>query len=161
MNIKAWIQSSDESNNDFVLNNGEIVAVEDQHLRQEYVNQMFHIKDNGKEILKDNHLKITKSKQGNLFLIDMLADNKDIHGRRIAIMLLVEEYAETNESEFENLIGKTFEMGQTEVSKETIEKIKDTLKKNVANSLGAINGKAIAIAVGVLLFILLLIKMLS
>ena len=48
MNIKAWIQSSNENEDDFVLENGKLLPIEDKIKGREFVNLMFDIKENGK-----------------------------------------------------------------------------------------------------------------
>ncbi|MBM0656809.1 hypothetical protein JMN12_09675 [Capnocytophaga genosp. AHN8471] len=165
MNIKAWIQSSNENEDDFVLENGKLLPIEDKIKGREFVNLMFDIKENGKVKHQEPFLEIVQSKKDkNLFLIDMSAENKDIHQRRVAVMLLVEGYEETESSEFKRLIEETFKSTtpQTQVSEETIEKMIQTIegaKKNLEKSFFSNPIVIGAIIVGIILLILALSKL--
>ena len=44
MNVKAWIQSSNENENDFVLENSKLLSIEDNVKGREFVNLMFDSK---------------------------------------------------------------------------------------------------------------------
>ena len=164
MNIKAWIQSSNENENDFVLENGKLLSIEDNTKGREFVNLMFDIKENGKVKLQQPFLEIVQSrKDKNLFLIDMSAENKDIHQRRVAVMLLVEGYEDTERSEFKRLVEETFKntTPQTQVSEETIEKRIQTIegaKKNLERSFFSNPIVIGVIIVGIILLILALSK---
>lgn len=164
MNIKAWIQSSNENENDFVLENGKLLSIEDNTKGREFVNLMFDIKENGKVKLQQPFLEIVQSrKDKNLFLIDMSAENKDIHQRRVAVMLLVEGYEDTERSEFKRLVEETFKSTtpQTQVSEETIEKMIQTIegaKKNLERSFFSNPIVIGVIIVGIILLILALSK---
>ena len=165
MNIKAWIQSSNENENDFVLENGKLLSIEDNTKGREFVNLMFDIKENGKVKLQQPFLEIVQSKKDkNLFLIDMSAENKDIHQRRVAVMLLVEGYEDTERSEFKRLVEETFKntTPQTQVSEETIEKMIQTIegaKKNLEKSFFSNPIVIGVIIVGIILLILALSKL--
>lgn len=164
MNVKAWIQSSNENENDFVLENGKLLSIEDNVKGREFVNLMFDIKENGKVKLQQPFLEIVQSKkEKNLFLIDMSAENKDIHQRRVAVMLLVEGYEDTERSEFKRLVEETFKSTtpQTQVSEETIEKMIQTIeggKKNLERSFFSNPIVIGVIIVGIILLILALSK---
>lgn len=164
MNVKAWIQSSNENENDFVLENGKLLSIEDNVKGREFVNLMFDIKENGKVKLQQPFLEIVQSKkEKNLFLIDMNAENKDIHQRRVAVMLLVEGYEDTERSEFKRLVEETFKSTtpQTQVSEETIEKMIQTIegaKKNLEKSFFSNPIVIGVIIVGIILLILALSK---
>lgn len=164
MNVKAWIQSSNENENDFVLENGKLLSIEDNIKGREFVNLMFDIKENGKVKLQQPFLEIVQSrKDKNLFLIDMSAENKDIHQRRVAVMLLVEGYEDTERSEFKRLVEETFKSTtpQTQVSEETIEKMIQTIegaKKNLEKSFFSNPIVIGVIIVGIILLILALSK---
>jgi hypothetical protein len=164
MNVKAWIQSSNENENDFVLENGKLLSIEDNTKGREFVNLMFDIKENGKVKLQQPFLEIVQSrKDKNLFLIDMSAENKDIHQRRVAVMLLVEGYEDTERSEFKRLVEETFKntTPQTQVSEETIEKMIQTIegaKKNLEKSFFSNPIVIGVIIVGIILLILALSK---
>ena len=164
MNIKAWIQSSNENENDFVLENGKLLSIEDNTKGREFVNLMFDIKENGKVKLQQPFLEIVQSrKDKNLFLIDMSAENKDIHQRRVAVMLLVEGYEDTERSECKRLVEETFKntTPQTQVSEETIEKMIQTIegaKKNLEKSFFSNPIVIGVIIVGIILLILALSK---
>lgn len=164
MNVKAWIQSSNENENDFVLENGKLLSIEDNIKGREFVNLMFDIKENGKVKLQEPFLEIIQSKkEKNLFLIDMSAENKDIHQRRVAVMLLVEGYEDTERSEFKRLVEETFKSTtpQTQVSEETIEKMIQTIegaKKNLERSFFSNPIVIGVIIVGIILLILALSK---
>ena len=164
MNIKAWIQSSNENENDFVLENGKLLSIEDNTKGREFVNLMFDIKENGKVKLQQPFLEIVQSrKDKNLFLIDMSAENKDTHQRRVAVMLLVEGYEDTERSEFKRLVEETFKntTPQTQVSEETIEKMIQTIegaKKNLEKSFFSNPIVIGVIIVGIILLILALSK---
>ena len=164
MNVKAWIQSSNENENDFVLENGKLLSIEDNVKGREFVNLMFDIKENGKVKLQQPFLEIVQSKkEKNLFLIDMSAENKDIHQRRVAVMLLVEGYEDTERSEFKRLVEETFKSTtpQTQVSEETIEKMIQTIegaKKNLEKSFFSNPIVIGVIIVGIILLILALSK---
>lgn len=164
MNVKAWIQSSNENENDFVLENGKLLSIEDNTKGREFVNLMFDIKENGKVKLQQPFLEIVQSrKDKNLFLIDMSAENKDIHQRRVAVMLLVEGYEDTERSEFKRLVEETFKSTtpQTQVSEETIEKMIQTIegaKKNLEKSFFSNPIVIGVIIVGIILLILALSK---
>lgn len=164
MNVKAWIQSSNENENDFVLENGKLLSIEDNIKGREFVNLMFDIKENGKVKLQQPFLEIVQSrKEKNLFLIDMSAENKDIHQRRVAVMLLVEGYEDTERSEFKRLVEETFKSTtpQTQVSEETIEKmirIIEGAKKNLEKSFFSNPIVIGVIIVGIILLILALSK---
>ena len=164
MNIKAWIQSSNENENDFVLENGKLLSIEDNTKGREFVNLMFDIKENGKVKLQQPFLEIVQSrKDKNLFLIDMSAENKDIHQRRVAVMLLVEGYEDPERSEFKRLVEETFKntTPQTQVSEETIEKMIQTIegaKKNLEKSFFSNPIVIGVIIVGIILLILALSK---
>jgi len=164
MNIKAWIQSSNENEDDFVLENGKLLSIEDNTKGREFVNLMFDIKENGKVKLQQPFLEIVQSrKDKNLFLIDMSAQNKDIHQRRVAVMLLVEGYEDTERSEFKRLVEETFKSTtpQTQVSEETIEKMIQTIegaKKNLEKSFFSNPIVIGVIIVGIILLILALSK---
>ena len=164
MNVKAWIQSSNENENDFVLENGKLLSIEDNIKGREFVNLMFDIKENGKVKLQQPFLEIVQSrKEKNLFLIDMSAENKDIHQRRVAVMLLVEGYEGTERSEFKRLVEETFKSTtpQTQVSEETIEKMIQTIegaKKNLERSFFSNPIVIGLIIVGIILLILALSK---
>ena len=164
MNVKSWIQSSNENENDFVLENGKLLSIEDNVKGREFVNLMFDIKENGKVKLQQPFLEIVQSrKDKNLFLIDMSAENKDIHQRRVAVMLLVEGYEDTERSEFKRLVEETFKntTPQTQVSEETIEKMIQTIegaKKNLEKSFFSNPIVIGVIIVGIILLILALSK---
>lgn len=164
MNVKAWIQSSNENENDFVLEKGKLLSIEDNTKGREFVNLMFDIKENGKVKLQQPFLEIVQSrKDKNLFLIDMSAENKDIHQRRVAVMLLVEGYEDTERSEFKRLVEETFKntTPQTQVSEETIEKMIQTIegaKKNLEKSFFSNPIVIGVIIVGIILLILALSK---
>jgi len=164
MNIKAWIQSSNENENDFVLENGKLLSIEDNTKGREFVNLMFDIKENGKVKLQQPFLEIVQSrKDKNLFLIDMSAENKDIHQRRVAVMLFVEGYEDTERSEVKRLVEETFKntTPQTQVSEETIEKMIQTIegaKKNLEKSFFSNPIVIGVIIVGIILLILALSK---
>ena len=164
MNVKAWIQSSNENENDFVLENSKLLSIEDNVKGREFVNLMFDIKENGKVKLQQPFLEIVQSrKDKNLFLIDMSAENKDIHQRRVAVMLLVEGYEDTERSEFKRLVEETFKntTPQTQVSEETIEKMIQTIegaKKNLEKSFFSNPIVIGVIIVGIILLILALSK---
>ena len=164
MNVKAWIQSSNENENDFVLENGKLLSIEDNIKGREFVNLMFDIKENGKVKLQEPFLEIIQSKkEKNLFFIDMSAENKDIHQRRVAVMLLVEGYEDTERSEFKRLVEETFKSTtpQTQVSEETIEKMIQTIegaKKNLERSFFSNPIVIGLIIVGIILLILALSK---
>lgn len=164
MNVKAWIQSSNENENDFVLENSKLLSIEDNTKGREFVNLMFDIKENGKVKLQQPFLEIVQSrKDKNLFLIDMSAENKDIHQRRVAVMLLVEGYEDTERSEFKRLVEETFKSTtpQTQVSEETIEKMIQTIegaKKNLEKSFFSNPIVIGVIIVGIILLILALSK---
>jgi hypothetical protein len=164
MNVKAWIQSSNENENDFVLENGKLLSIEDNIKGREFVNLMFDIKENGKVKLQEPFLEIIQSKkEKNLFFIDMSAENKDIHQRRVAVMLLVEGYEGTERSEFKRLVEETFKSTtpQTQVSEETIEKMIQTIegaKKNLERSFFSNPIVIGLIIVGIILLILALSK---
>ena len=131
MNIKAWIQSSNEDTNDFVLEKGKLLPIEDKQRGEEFMNLMFDVKRKGKVKLKQSFLEIIQSKEEkNLFLIELNAENKDIHQRRIAVMLLVEGYESSQQGEFRWLIKETFKntTPETEVAEETIEDIITTIE---------------------------------
>ena len=131
MNIKAFIQSSNENESNFVLENGTLLSVEDKIRRREFSDLMFDVKRNGRSVLKESFLQITESKkEKNLFLIQLSAENKDIHQRRVAVMLLVEGYEDTERSEFKRLVEQTFKSTtpQTQVSEDTIEKMIQTIE---------------------------------
>ncbi|WP_456062517.1 hypothetical protein [Capnocytophaga leadbetteri] len=164
MNVKAWIQSSNENENDFVLENGKLLSIEDNIKGREFVNLMFDIKENGKVKLQQPFLEIVQSrKEKNLFLIDMSAENKDIHQRRVAVMLLVEGYEDIERSEFKRLVEETFKSTtpQTQVSEDTIEKMIQTIegaKKNLEKSFFSNPIVIGVIIVGIILLILALSK---
>jgi hypothetical protein len=164
MNVKVWIQSSNENENDFVLENGKLLSIEDNIKGREFVNLMFDIKENGKVKLQQPFLEIVQSrKEKNLFLIDMSAENKDIHQRRVAVMLLVEGYEDTERSEFKRLVEETFKSTtpQTQVSEDTIEKMIQTIegaKKNLEKSFFSNPILIGVIIVGIILLILALSK---
>ena len=126
MNIKAWIQSSNEDTSDFVLENGKLLPIEDKMKGREFMNLMFDVKRKGKVKLKQSFLEIIQSKEEkDLFLIELNAENKDIHQRRVAVMLLVEAYESSQQGEFRRLMEETFKntTPETEVTEETIEEI--------------------------------------
>ena len=164
MNIKAFIQSSNENESNFVLENGTLLSVEDKIRRREFSDLMFDVKRNGRSVLKESFLQITESKkEKNLFLIQLSAENKDIHQRRVAVMLLVEGYEETESSEFKRLVEETFKSTtpQTQVSEETIEKMIRTIegaKKNLERSFFSNPIVIGVIIVGIILLILALSK---
>lgn len=164
MNIKAFIQSSNENESNFVLENGTLLSVEDKIRRREFSDLMFDVKRNGRSVLKESFLQITESKkEKNLFLIQLSAENKDIHQRRVAVMLLVEGYEETESSEFKRLVEETFKSTtpQTQVSEETIEKMIQTIevaKKNLEKSFFSNPIVIGVIIVGIILLILVLSK---
>ena len=164
MNVKSWIQSSNENENDFVLENGKLLSIEDNVKGREFVNLMFDIKENGKVKLQQPFLEIVQSKkEKNLFLIDMSAENKDIHQRRVAVMLLVEGYEDTERSEFKRLVEETFKSTtpQTQVSEGTIEIMIQTIegaKKNLEKSFFSNPIVIGVIIVGIILLILALSK---
>jgi hypothetical protein len=132
MNIKAWIQSSNEKTDDFVLENGKLLPIEDKVKGREFMNIMFNIKEKGRIITKKPFLEIVQSKkEKNLFLVDMSAENKDVYDRRVAVMLLIDGYEGAEKSDFVKLINETFEstVPQTEISEETKEEIMLTIEK--------------------------------
>ena len=63
MNIKAFIQSSNENESNFVLENGTLLSVEDKIRRREFSDLMFDVKRNGRSVLKESFLQITESKK--------------------------------------------------------------------------------------------------
>lgn len=162
MNIKAWIQSSNEDTNDFVLEKGKLLPIEDKQRGEEFMNLMFDVKRKGKVKLKQSFLEIIQSKEEkNLFLIGLNAENKDIHQRRIAVMLLVEGYESSQQGEFRWLIKETFKntTPETEVAEETIEDIITTIegvKKNVERNFLSDPITIGVIIAGILLLILIL-----
>lgn len=163
MNIKAWIQSSNENTNDFVLENSKLIPIEDGEKGREFVNLMLDVKRNGIVRLEEPCLIVQSKKDKNLFLIDIIADNTDDYNRRIPVMLLVEGYEETESSEFKRLVEETFKSTtpQTQVSEETIEKMIQTIegaKKNLEKSFFSNPIVIGVIIVGVILLILALNK---
>lgn len=164
MNIKAFIQSSNENESNFVLENATLLSVEDKIRRREFSDLMFDVKRNGRSVLKESFLQITESKkEKNLFLIQLSAENKDIHQRRVAVMLLVEGYEDTERSEFKRLVEETFKSTtpQTQVSEDTIEKMIQTIegaKKNLEKSFFSNPIVIGVIIVGIILLILALSK---
>ncbi|WP_314967415.1 hypothetical protein [Capnocytophaga gingivalis] len=162
MNIKAWIQSSNEDTSDFVLENGKLLPIEDKMKGREFMNLMFDVKRKGKVKLKQSFLEIIQSKEEKgLFLIELNAENKDIHQRRVAVMLLVEGYESSQQDEFRRLMEETFKntTPETEVTEETIEEIIATIegvKKNVERNLLSDPITIGIIIVGILLLILIL-----
>jgi hypothetical protein len=162
MNIKAWIQSSNEDTSDFVLENGKLLPIEDKMKGREFMNLMFDVKRKGKVKLKQSFLEIIQSKEEkDLFLIELNAENKDIHQRRVAVMLLVEAYESSQQGEFRRLMEETFKntTPETEVTEETIEEIIATIegvKKNVERNLLSDPITIGIIIVGILLLILIL-----
>ena len=131
MNIKAWIQSSNEDTSDFVLENGKLLPIEDKMKGREFMNLMFDVKRKGKVKLKQSFLEIIQSKEEKgLLLIELNAENKDIHQRRVAVMLLVEGYESSQQGEFRRLMEETFKntTPETEVTEETIEEIITTIE---------------------------------
>lgn len=161
MNIKAWIQSSNEDTSDFVLEKGKLLPIEDKQRGEEFMNLMFDIKRKGKVKLKQPFLEIIQSKEEkNLFLVELNAENKDIHQRRIAVMLLVEGYESSQQGEFRRLIQETFKntVPETEVAVETIEEIIATIegvKKNVRRNFLTNPITIVIIITGILLLILI------
>ena len=162
MNIKAWIQSSNEDTNDFVLEKGKLLPIEDKQRGEEFMNLMFDVKRKGKVKLKQSFLEIIQSKEEkNLFLIELNAENKDIHQRRIAVMLVVAGYESSQQGEFRWLIKETFKntTPETEVAEETIEDIITTIegvKKNVERNFLSDPITIGVIIAGILLLILIL-----
>ena len=162
MNIKAWIQSSNEDTSDFVLENGKLLPIEDKMKGREFMNLMFDVKRKGKVKLKQSFLEIIQSKEEKgLFLIELNAENKDIHQRRVADMLLVEGYESSQQGEFRRLMEETFKntTPETEVTEETIEEIITTIegvKKNVERNFLSDPITIGVIIAGILLLILIL-----
>jgi len=162
MNIKAWIQSSNEDTSDFVLENGKLLPIEDKMKGREFMNLMFDVKRKGKIKLKQSFLEIIQSKEEKgLFLIELNAENKDIHQRRVAVMLLVEGYESSQQGEFRSLIEETFKNTTpvTEVAEDTIEEIITTIegvKKNVERNFLSDPITIGIIIAGILLLILIL-----
>lgn len=162
MNIKAWIQSSNEDTSDFVLENGKLLPIEDKMRGREFMNLMFDVKRKGKVKLKQSFLEIIQSKEEKgLFLIELNAENKDIHQRRVAVMLLVEGYESSQQGEFRRLMEETFKntTPETEVAEETIEEIITTIegvKKNVERNFLSDPITIGVIIAGILLLILIL-----
>ena len=162
MNIKAWIQSSNEDTSDFVLENGKLLPIEDKMKGREFMNLMFDVKRKGKVKLKQSFLEIIQSKEEKgLFLIELNAENKDIHQRRVAVMLLVEGYESSQQGEFRRLMEETFKntTPETEVTEETIEEIITTIegvKKNVERNFLSDPITIGIIIIGILLLILIL-----
>jgi hypothetical protein len=162
MNIKAWIQSSNEDTSDFVLENGKLLPIEDKMKGREFMNLMFDVKRKGKIKLKQSFLEIIQSKEEKgLFLIELNAENKDIHQRRVAVMLLVEGYESSQQGEFRRLMEETFKntTPETEVAEETIEEIITTIegvKKNVERNFLSDPITIGVIIAGILLLILIL-----
>jgi len=162
MNIKAWIQSSNEDTSDFVLENGKLLPIEDKMKGREFMNLMFDVKRKGKVKLKQSFLEIIQSKEEKgLFLIELNAENKDIHQRRVAVMLLVEGYESSQQGEFRRLMEETFKntTPETEVTEETIEEIITTIegvKKNVERNFLSDPITIGVIIAGILLLILIL-----
>ena len=165
MNIKAWIQSSNEDTSDFVLENGKLLPIEDKMKGREFMNLMFDVKRKGKIKLKQSFLEIIQSKEEKgLFLIELNAENKDIHQRRVAVMLLVEGYESSQQGEFRRLMEETFKntTPETEVAEETIEEIITTIegvKKNVERNFLSDPITIGVIIAGILLLILILRKL--
>lgn len=162
MNIKAWIQSSNEDTSDFVLENGKLLPIEDKMKGREFMNLMFDVKRKGKVKLKQSFLEIIQSKEEKgLFLIELNAENKDIHQRRVAVMFLVEGYESSQQGEFRRLMEQTFKntTPETEVAEETIEEIITTIegvKKNVERNFLSDPITIGVIIAGILLLILIL-----
>ncbi len=162
MNIKVWIQSSNEDTSDFVLENGKLLPIEDKMKGREFMNLMFDVKRKGKVKLKQSFLEIIQSKEEKgLFLIELNAENKDIHQRRVAVMLLVEGYESSQQGEFRRLMEETFKntTPETEVTEETIEEIITTIegvKKNVERNFLSDPITIGVIIAGILLLILIL-----
>ena len=162
MNIKAWIQSSNEDTSDFVLENGKLLPIEDKMKGREFMNLMFDVKRKGKVKLKQSFLEIIQSKEEKgLFLIELNAENKDIHQRRVAVMLLVEGYESSQQGEFRRLMEETFKntTPETEVTEETIEEIITTIegvKKNVERNFFSDPITIGIIIIGILFLILIL-----
>ncbi len=162
MNIKVWIQSSNEDTSDFVLENGKLLPIEDKMKGREFMNLMFDVKRKGKIKLKQSFLEIIQSKEEKgLFLIELNAENKDIHQRRVAVMLLVEGYESSQQGEFRRLMEETFKntTPETEVAEETIEEIITTIegvKKNVERNFLSDPITIGVIIAGILLLILIL-----
>ena len=161
MNIKAWIQSSNENTDDFVFENGRLIPIEDEKKGREFVNLMLDVKRNGIVRLEQPFLIVQSKKNKNLFLIDIVANNTDDYNRRLPLMLLLEGYEETERSEFKRLVEQTFKntTPETEVAEETIEKIITTIedvKKNLEKTF-LTNPITIGIIIaGILLLILIL-----
>jgi hypothetical protein len=161
MNIKAWIQSSNENTDDFMFENGKLIPIEDEKKGREFVNLMFDVKRNGIVRLEEPFLIIQSKKNKDLFLIDIVANNIDDYNRRIPLMLLLEGYEETERSEFKKIVEQTFKKTtpETEVAEETIEKIITTIEKVKKNIERNFLSDPITIGViiaGILLLILIL-----
>ena len=162
MNIKAFIQSSNEDEQNFVLENGNLLSIEDKIKRRNFSDLMFDVRRNGKIIHQETFLRISQSKkEKNLFLVELNAENKDIHQRRVAVMFLVEGYESSQQGEFRRLMEETFKntTPETEVAEDTIEEIITTIegvKKNVERNFFSDPITIGIIIAGILLLILIL-----
>lgn len=154
MNIKAFVQNVSEKESDFVIDNGKIIKSKDEDIQKEIINLMFKVKKNGMTLVENPDIQINK--HGNYFLIDLNAENKDIEGRLIAVMLLFEEYNYGKDTFFINLIKKTLDVTipVTEISDETISFILETLN----NSKKKMSTKKILLLLIIILFLIIIFK---
>lgn len=153
MEIKAWIQNTDVTKNDFVLKNGQFVEVQED--RDKYVKLLFDIQKESKCIYKIPYLSIFRGKKDKtLFFIDIKADNVDQHNRRVAVIFSVEGYATEHKNQLEKLIDETFSKTNTEVSEENKQKILEILEGTKENILKSENSLYLYITAGAVLAVL-------
>lgn len=147
--MKRILVSQNERNNgtDYLIENGIVINDEDKIV---YYGRIFSKTDNWEEVYKDDFLEVRQ--QENQLLIKSFYNDKDVAGRIIYYMYLIEEkdsietildYLEKDSQ----LINRTFDRERVQKIIEQIKNNED-LKKNLI--------KYIAIAVGALALIYLL-----
>lgn len=130
MKIITWIQNSDEFLEDFLFEDDKLLDSTNPEKRQQLIVEMLNIKKSGKLLADEEYLKIYKDFKKDKSYIDLKAENLDKHNRKVAVMVMVENYNENDDSEnFDKIINNNFRHTETIISNYYYEKVKDNIIK--------------------------------
>lgn len=147
--MKRILVSQNENNSGagYLIVNGELLDNEDKIV---YYGRVFSSTDEWKKLYKDDFLEIRQ--QENQLLIKSFYNDKDVAGRIIYYMYLIEET--DNIETILNYLEKDSQLINRTFDKETVQKIIEQIKSNKGLKKNLI--KYIAVAVGALALIYLI-----
>lgn len=161
LNLMAWIQNSDKTQEDLILNNGKFV-VDQSNIRGEISKKMFDIHNSGDCFHKSKTIDMIRL--GPIYFIKLQTLKLDENGRNMPMMMLVEEYQENSNPELKKLIDSTLSNSKYEFDNKLVDEILNQLKKDLENiKKKRLLTVAVGVGIGVLFVVTLtvLIKSLS